>query len=56
MFADANLRQYFDELKDLSNEKQSLFGILDDNPHIRLVRLRYSATGDARSVSYPSKK
>lgn len=47
MIADANLRKYFDELKGLSEEKLSLFGILDENPHIRLVRLRYSANGDA---------
>lgn len=56
MIADANLRKYFDELQDVSNHNLSLFGILDDNPSIRLARLRYSTNGDAPFCIPPIEK
>lgn len=56
MIADANLRKYFDELQDVSKHNLSLFGILDDNPSIRLARLRYSTNGDAPFCIPPTEK
>ncbi len=53
---DANLRRCFDELNDPNHNPLSLYGILDEAPHVRVARLRYSEDGEAPFCVPPEPK
>lgn len=56
MLVDANLRRIFPELNDTSNTDLSLYGMLDERPHIRVARLRFSDDDEAPFCVPPEPK